>query len=302
MKTGTELISNDELILSGNVIDDSWLGWMRDEDVCFSPLMVRNALAQLGEGRITVRINSVGGHVNAGEQIRSMLAGHPGGCRIIVEGLAASAASLILMAGSERLMSAGSHIMIHDPSGAIWGTADEGKRHLEGLEVTAETYATVYAAASGKTPEEARRIMKAETWYGPEAAMREGFADAVAAEAASPAATATLETARAAYMGGAQMLRSRIEVGARQSMDRAGRPAHSPAAARGNQQKEAIMANETPADAPPANPPVVSDPATMQVSGAVPRGLPPCSSPAKPISLRVSVPGLAPSAIWLRLS
>ena len=271
MKTGADLISNDELILSGNVIDDTWQGWMWDEDVFFSPSMVRNALTQLGGGRITVRINSVGGHVNAGEQIRSMLASHPGGCRIIVEGLAASAASLILMAGAERLMTAGSHIMIHDPSGAIFGTVDEGRRHLEGLEVTATTYAAVYAAASGKSPEEAREIMKAETWYGPEGAVREGFADAVVAEGAPPPASATLESARASYMGGARMLRSRIDAGTKLSQDRASRPTHSNAAARGNQQKEASMADETTTAAPPAtSPAMIEAPATMQAPAAIP--------------------------------
>lgn len=273
MRTGADLISNDELILSGNVIDDSWMSWMWDEDVFFSPSMVRSALAQLGAGRITVRINSLGGHVNAGEQIRAMLAGHAGGCRIIVEGVAASAASMILMAGAERLLSAGSHIMIHDPSGAIFGTVDEGRRHLEGLEVTASTYASVYAAASGKTPEEARKIMKAETWYGPDAAIAEGFADGLADDATSaPPASATLEAARAAFMGANRVLMERISAAKQKpATDRAARPDQSPAAARGNQQKEAAMANETPTDAPQAD-----APATMQA----PAVTPPAPSPS----------------------
>ncbi|MGA0617570.1 head maturation protease, ClpP-related [Paracoccus sp. KR1-242] len=275
MKTGADLISNGELILSGNVIDDSWLGWMWDEDVFFCPSMVRTALASLGEGRLTVRINSVGGHVNAGEQIRAMLAGHAGGCRIIVEGLAASAASLILMAGAERLMSAGSHIMIHDPSGGVWGNEEETRRAADQLAVIASTYAAVYAAASGKTPEEARKIMKAETWFGPDAAISEGFADGIVAEGAPQAETATLEAARAAVMGGNRTLRARIEAGSMQSNERAGRPDHFPAAARGNNQKEAMMANDDPTAAPPANPPVVTDPpATMQAPGNAPAAPP----------------------------
>jgi len=267
MKTGIDLIANDELILSGNVIDDSWVGWMWEEDVFFSPSMVRSALTQLGEGRITVRINSVGGHVNAGEQIRAMLAGHPGGCRIIVEGIAASAASLILMAGAERLMSAGSHIMIHDPSGGVWGNEEETRRAADQLAVIATTYAAVYAAASGKTSDEARRIMKAETWYGPDAAIAEGFADGLAGDAAPPPpATATLEAARAAFMGANRVLMERISAAKQKpATDRAGRPDQSPAAARGNQQKEAAMANETPTDAPQAD-----APATMQAPAVTP--------------------------------
>ncbi|MDN5568033.1 MAG: Clp protease ClpP, partial [Paracoccus sp. (in: a-proteobacteria)] len=140
MRTGSDLIFNGELVLSGNVIEDSHVGWMWDEDVFFAPSMVRQALGALGEGEVTVRLNSIGGHVNAGEQIRAMLGAHPGGCRIIVEGIAASAASLILMAGTERIMSAGSHIMIHDPSGVIFGNEDDARRQADQLAVIANTY------------------------------------------------------------------------------------------------------------------------------------------------------------------
>ncbi|MFC3569192.1 head maturation protease, ClpP-related [Paracoccus simplex] len=271
MKTGSDLISNGELILSGNVIDDSWVSWMWDEDVFFAPSMVRQALAELGEGQVTVRINSVGGHVNAGEQIRAMLASHPGGCRIIVEGLAASAASLILMAGSQRLMSAGSHIMIHDPSGGVWGNEEETRRAADQLAVIASTYAAVYAAASGKTPEDARKIMKAETWYGPQAAIAEGFADGVAGADAEAPATATLDAAKAMFMGGNKTLLARVSAATNQKKDRADRPDQSPAAARGNQQKEAAMAKDNPTDAPAAPAPAVTEaPSTMQAPNPAP--------------------------------
>lgn len=250
MKTGRDLIANGELILSGDVIDDSWLGYMWEEDIVFSPTMVRNALSELGEGRITVRINSNGGHVNAGEQIRAMLAGHPGGCRIIVEGIAASAASLIFMAGAERLMSAGSHLMIHDPAGAIWGNEDDARRHADQLALIATTYASVYAAASGKSPQEVRALMKAETWYGPDAAIAAGFADAVAD--AAPAAPAELVTAQASYMAACDQLRMRLA--REQTTDRASAPGRQPAAERGATRKEAGMANETTTPTPAADP------------------------------------------------
>lgn len=201
MKTGRDLIANGELILSGDVIDDSWLGFMWEDDIFFSPAMVRNALSELGEGRVTVRINSNGGHVNAGEQIRAMLAGHPGGCRIIVEGIAASAASLIFMAGAERLMSAGSHLMIHDPAGVIFGNEDDARRHADQLALIATTYASVYAASSGKSAAECRAIMKANggqgSWFGPEAAIAEGFADAVVSEEQASSAPSELAAVQA---------------------------------------------------------------------------------------------------------
>lgn len=206
------LIFNGELILSGNVIEDSHVGWMFEEDVFFAPAMVREALAELGEGEITIRLNSIGGHVNAGEQIRAMLAAHPGGCRIIVEGIAASAASLILMAASDRVMSAGSHIMIHDPSGVIFGNEDAARRHADQLAVIATTYAAVYAAASGKSTEEVRQLMKAETWFGPEAAVAEGFADRVDGAAAADAPPPELRAAQQAYMAATDQLRDRKSV------------------------------------------------------------------------------------------
>lgn len=253
MRTGTDLVINGEMILSGEVLDDSYVGWMWEEDVFFSPSMVRAALVHLGEGRVTIRLNSIGGHVNAGEQIRAMLAGHPGGCRIIVEGLAASAASLILMAGAERLMSAGSHIMIHDPSGLIWGNEDDARRQADQLGVIATTYAAVYAAASGKTAEEARAIMKAETWYGPEAAIAEGFADAIvgAETTITPPDITDLATAKAQFREGCDLLRQRMRT-APTTTDPRARADRIPAAARGSQQKEGAMPKDNPTGAQPA--------------------------------------------------
>lgn len=274
------LIFNDELILSGNVIEDSIVPHMYEDDVFYSPAMVRNALAELGEGEVTIRLNSIGGHVNAGEQIRSMLAAHPGGCRIIVEGVAASAASLILMAGSERIMSAGSHIMIHDPSGVIFGNEDAARRHADQLAVIANTYAAVYANASGKTTDEVRTLMKAETWFGPDAAVAEGFADSVMATAqADPAAPPReLAAAQSAYMAGCDKLRERLANP--KPPARAAKPRPTPAAAGGQTSMETSMPkdlnNQAPTSATPdqaaAGAPEVSTPApapvTMQANPA----------------------------------
>ncbi|MBW7057306.1 Clp protease ClpP [Paracoccus bogoriensis] len=270
-----DMIVNGELILSGSVLEDEYASWMRDEDVFFCPAMVRRALTDLGEGRVTVRLNSMGGHVNAGEQIRAMLAGHPGGVRIVVEGIAASAASLILMAGAERVMSAGSHIMIHDPSGLIWGNEDDARRHADQLAVTANTYAAVYAAASGKTPEEVRALMRAETWYGPEAAVAEGFADSIAGNedgfGVSPAIgaqmpqAATLAAAQAHYMDARDRLKARLRH--RQS-PQAARPAPTPAAVSGQFAMESSMPQEPTQTA--AQTPVIETPSPVPAVAPAP--------------------------------
>ena len=289
MRTGNDLIVNGELILSGEVLDDAWVGWMWDEDVFFAPSMVRQALTALGEGRITVRLNSNGGHVDAGEQIRSMLAGHPGGCRIIVEGIAASAASLIFMAGAERLMSAGSHLMIHDPSGAVWGNEEEARRQADMLGIVASTYAAVYAAASGKSAEEARAIMKAETWYGPEAAIAAGFADAVVGAvtpleptAPPPLATAQAE-ARAMYMSACDRLRTRLAArpDTPPRVPALGTELSHPAAPRGPVQEDLSMTHPTnsggTAPQVPATPPAGATPAPTAM--AAPQPAPQASTP-----------------------
>lgn len=168
-----------------------------------------------------------------------MLAAHPGGCRIIVEGIAASAASLILMAASDRVMSAGSHIMIHDPSGVIFGNEDAARRHADQLAVIATTYAAVYAAASGKSTEEVRQLMKAETWFGPEAAVAEGFADRVDGAAAADAPPPELRAAQQAYMAATDQLRARLATTTPPA--RATRPAPDPAAAGGHPTMENPM-------------------------------------------------------------
>ncbi|SIS98415.1 head maturation protease, ClpP-related [Paracoccus saliphilus] len=300
MNTGSDLIFNGELILSGNVIDDSWAGWMWEEDIYFCPSKVRRALAELGEGRVTVRINSPGGHADAGEQIRTILAGHPGGCRIIVEGLAASAASLIFMAGDERLMSAGSHLMIHDPSGAFFGTEDEARRHAEMLGVVSSTYASVYAAAAGISPDKARAIMRAETWLGPQPAIDTGFADRVLdeGEAAAPQTSMltevrTKDQAQELYLRGRERLLMRMAD--HRSGERGNRPDHPSTTREQDNQKEANMADKAKTAGTPANPPA-ADPAhetppagtaTMQAPAGTPA---PVSAPQPAEPTRLQAP------------
>jgi len=280
MRTGNDLIVGGELILSGDVLLDDWVGWMWEEDVFFAPGMVRQALATLGEGRVTVRLNSPGGHADAGEQIRAILAGHPGGCRIVVEGVAASAASLIFMAGAERLMSAGSHLMIHDPSGAIWGNEAEARRKADQLGLTANTYAAVYAAASGKSAVECREIMKAETWFGPEAAIENGFADGIADGGVAVVAPTVpaLATVQTAYMSARDKLQARLA--AAPTPERAPRPGRTPAVSSGTQHKETDMNTQTqtttstaPTTTPPQTPPVAPAPDTMAAPGGAADGI-----------------------------
>ncbi|MBB3771534.1 ATP-dependent protease ClpP protease subunit [Angulomicrobium tetraedrale] len=137
---------------------------------------------------VDVYINSGGGVATEGAAIHAVLRDRPGPTNIIVEGIAASAASLIAMAGDAVTMSAGSIMMIHDPSGYTIGTSADHSKTVEQLEALATAYARVYAEKSGKTEAECREIMKRETWLTPEQAVAEGFADATTATKAVPVA------------------------------------------------------------------------------------------------------------------
>jgi len=184
-RRGSDLVIGGELVLSGYVMSDEQAGWTWEGEVFFCPQLVREALQALGDGRVTVRLSSAGGDPVAGEIIRTTLANHPGGCRIIVEGEACSAASLILMGGAVREMTAGSFIMLHDPSGYVYGNASELRSQADFLDMLARVYAQVYAQRSGRSLDEVLAIMAAETFYAPDAAIEAGFADAIATEAQS---------------------------------------------------------------------------------------------------------------------
>ena len=159
--TSDNLIKNGEIILSGPVLDDDWGSWRGGPYI--SAALVRGALAQVS-GDVKVRLNSGGGDAYEGEAIRAALAGNEGHVTIIVEGLAASSASLLLMGADTIEMSAGSVIMIHDPSSVSIGNEDEMIKEAARLSNLANIYATVYAARSGDTVDDIRDLMRSETW------------------------------------------------------------------------------------------------------------------------------------------
>lgn len=199
-RRGADLIIGGELVLSGYVMSDEAAGWAWEEEIFFCPAMVREALLAMGEGRITVRLNSGGGDPVAGEAIRTALQGHPGGCRVIVEGQASSAASLLLMGAAQREMTAGSFIMLHNPSGYAYGGAEDHRAQADFLDMLARVYAQVYADRSGQSIEAVRAIMNAETFYSASAAIEAGFADAVADGTDANAAPPSFDDALRARM------------------------------------------------------------------------------------------------------
>lgn len=167
------ILNGNELTLTGDVGDFGFGDYFTLSDVVI-------ALAQVADdAELTVYLNSGGGYASEGAAIYAVLSRRTGSTTIVVEGAAASAASLIAMAGDTTIMSVGAIMMIHDPSVFTFGTADDHLKTVEGLNALAVAYARVYATKSGKTEAEARAIMKAERWFAPEEAVAEGFADEV---------------------------------------------------------------------------------------------------------------------------
>ena len=126
---------------------------------------------------IDVHINSDGGDAFQGRTIYSLLASHPARISVHVDGIAASAASLIAMAGDEIIMADGSFMMIHEAWGAVRGRASDLRKRADTMDQVNETMAQTYAKRSGQPYKKVRQMMDEETWMEASVAKSLGFAD-----------------------------------------------------------------------------------------------------------------------------
>ena len=133
---------------------------------------------------LNVRINSPGGNVFDGVAILNALRGHPGKVTVIVDSLAASAASFIAMGGDEIVMNRDAEMMIHKASGLVVGGADEMRQQAELIDRLNVKMAGIYADRAGGTSDDWLAIMAAETWYSADEAVEAGLADRVETVAA----------------------------------------------------------------------------------------------------------------------
>jgi ATP-dependent protease ClpP protease subunit len=175
------LYVDGEILLYGDV-GDPW-GWGDG----FTPSDVAQALALHGAGDVVVRVNSGGGIAFDGVAIYSLLRAHAltgGKVAIVVDGIAASAASLIAMAGDTIEMRAGAMMMIHDAAGITWGTAEDHEKSRNMLDKLSGQYARVYSDRSGRPDAEIRELMLAETWFTAEEAVEAKLATSVLTDAA----------------------------------------------------------------------------------------------------------------------
>lgn len=155
--------------------------------------MVSDSLKAMGQvSTIELNINSPGGDVFEGRGIYNLLKQHKAKVEVHVIAEAASAASLIAMAGDEITMAEGSLMMIHRASGLAYGNVDEIRQLINLLETIDETMVATYAARTGNTAEKVRGWLDAETWMTADEAVARGFAE----RAEAPAKVAALKVDR----------------------------------------------------------------------------------------------------------
>jgi ATP-dependent Clp protease protease subunit len=139
-----------------------------------------------GSGDITLWINSPGGEGFAASQINNMLKEYPGNVTVKIDGLAASAASVIAMAGSKVMMSPVSMLMAHNPMTMAFGDAVEMEKAIAMLSEVKESIINAYELKTGLSRTKISHFMDAETWFNAKKAVELGFADDIMYEKDSP--------------------------------------------------------------------------------------------------------------------
>ena len=132
-----------------------------------------------GTGDITVWINSPGGDCVAAAQIYNMLMDYKGNVTVKIDGIAASAASVIAMAGTEVLMSPVSTMMIHNPATVAMGDHNEMQKAIEMLNEVKESIINAYEIKTGLSRAKLSHLMDSETWMNANKAVELGFADGI---------------------------------------------------------------------------------------------------------------------------
>ena len=174
MKKFWNWIKNEDgsrtLYLNGAIAEESWFG---DE---VTPKQFKSELVS-GEGDIDIWINSPGGDCIAASQIYNMLMDYKGNVTVKIDGIAASAASVIAMAGTTVKVSPTSLMMIHNPLTVAIGDSAEMKKAIQMLEEVKESIINAYELKTGQPRAKLSKLMDGETWLNANKALELGFAD-----------------------------------------------------------------------------------------------------------------------------
>lgn len=169
--------SEGELMLYGDISSQSWWG---DE---VTPKQFKADLDELGDVKnLHIYINSGGGDVFAGQAIYSMLKRHKANKTVHIDGLAASIASAIAMAGDKIIMPKNAMMMVHKCWTLAVGNADDMRKMADDMDKIDESIIATYKEKTGKSKKRIKEIMEAETWMNAEDALKEGFIDEIEQE------------------------------------------------------------------------------------------------------------------------
>lgn len=160
------------LEIYGTIAEESWF----EDDV--TPQMFRDELFA-GKGPVVIWLNSPGGDCIAASQIYSMLMDYPGDVTIKIDGIAASAASVIAMAGTTVLMAPTALMMIHNPMTMAFGDYEEMQKAMEMLDEVKESIINAYEIRTSLSRAKLSHLMDSETWMNANKAIELGFADDV---------------------------------------------------------------------------------------------------------------------------
>ena len=164
------------LYLDGTIAEESWF----DDDV--TPKAFKTDLIA-GEGDIVIWINSPGGDCIAASQIYTMLMDYKGRVTVKIDGIAASAASVIAMAGTEVLMAPTALMMVHNPLTIAIGDSEEMQKAIAMLDEVKESIINAYELKTCMSRAKLAHLMDAETWMNANKAIELGFADGILEDA-----------------------------------------------------------------------------------------------------------------------
>lgn len=167
-----EITQERSLYLNGEIASESWF----EDDV--TPAIFKNELMS-GSGPITVWICSPGGDCIAASQIYTMLMDYPFDVTVKIDGLAASAASVVAMAGTKTLISPTGMIMIHDPSTLAYGDKQELAKAMDMLDEVKESIINAYEIKTGLSRNKISKLMSQESWMNAKKAQELGFVDGI---------------------------------------------------------------------------------------------------------------------------
>lgn len=151
---------------------DEWLGTGKDKTDAYT---LKDALTHVDTPRLTVRINSYGGSVSEGLAIYSLLSDFKGKLKTIVDGFACSAASVIFMAGEERIVPENGLLMIHNAWSYAEGDSNVMRKTAEDLEKITQPSVNIYVSKSNLSEEEIKEKMDKEEWITSQEAFEWGF-------------------------------------------------------------------------------------------------------------------------------